>query len=138
MLSQGLLKALLQDRKAAEKPKEAKAAAFPFPARAWARLKALIMLVMLLYTIPGPAKPHSHAASEVRSHPANSTSGQPNMPRRLEHPIYCSYFGACGCKCGLGHGALDAAGKLEAHPEEAPSFAGVAYGTRQGNRHSER
>ena len=50
---QGVLKALLQDRKAAETPKEARAAAFPFSARAWARLKALILLILLLYTIPG-------------------------------------------------------------------------------------
>ena len=50
---QVVLKALLQDRKTAEKPKEVRAAAFPFSARAWARLKALALLVLLLYTIPG-------------------------------------------------------------------------------------
>ena len=50
---QVVLKALLQDRKAAEKPKEVRAAAFSFSVRAWARLKALALLVLLLYTIPG-------------------------------------------------------------------------------------
>ena len=50
---QVVLKALLQDRKAAEKPKEVRAAAFSFSVRAWARLKALVLLVLLLYTIPG-------------------------------------------------------------------------------------
>ena len=50
---QVVLKALLQDRKAAEKPKEVRAAAFPFSVRAWARLKALALLVLLLYTMPG-------------------------------------------------------------------------------------
>ena len=51
--AQAVLKALLQDRKAAEKPKEVRAAAFPFSVRAWARLKAMALLVLLLYTIPG-------------------------------------------------------------------------------------
>ncbi|CAL5223879.1 g6471 [Coccomyxa viridis] len=47
-----VLKALLQDRKAAETPKKAKAAKFSFSVRAWARLKAFILLILLLYTIP--------------------------------------------------------------------------------------
>ncbi|CAK0738655.1 hypothetical protein CVIRNUC_001074 [Coccomyxa viridis] len=50
--SEVVLKALLQDRKAAEKPKEVRAAAFSFSVRAWARLKALALLVLLLYTMP--------------------------------------------------------------------------------------
>ena len=50
---QVVLKALLQDRKAAENPKEVRAAAFSFSVRAWARLKALALLVLLLYTMPG-------------------------------------------------------------------------------------
>ncbi len=50
---QVVLKALLQDRKAAETPKKAKAAKFSFSVRAWARLKAFILLILLLYTIPG-------------------------------------------------------------------------------------
>ena len=50
---QVVLKALLQDRKAAEKPKEVRAAAYSFSVRAWARLKAMALLVLLLYTIPG-------------------------------------------------------------------------------------
>ena len=50
---QAVLKALLQDRKAAETPKEAKAAKFALRVRAWARLKAFILLVLLLYSIPG-------------------------------------------------------------------------------------
>lgn len=52
-LLQAVLKALLQDRKAAETPKQARAATFPFSVRAWARLKAFILLILLLYTIPG-------------------------------------------------------------------------------------
>ncbi len=53
LLLQVVLKALLQDRKAAETPKQAKAAKFSFSVRAWARLKAFILLILLLYTIPG-------------------------------------------------------------------------------------
>ena len=62
---QVVLKALLQDRKAAETTKQAKAAKLSFSVRAWARLKALILLILLLYTIPGvpcraaPCKPAS-------------------------------------------------------------------------------
>ena len=58
LLLQAVLKALLQDRKAAETPKEVRAATFPFAVRAWARLKALILLILLLYTIPGDPPSH--------------------------------------------------------------------------------
>ena len=50
---QAMLKALLQDRKAAETTKQAKAAKLSLSVRAWARLKAFILLILLLYTIPG-------------------------------------------------------------------------------------
>ena len=50
---QVVLKALLQDRKAAETTKQAKAAKLSFSIRAWARLKAFVLLILLLYTIPG-------------------------------------------------------------------------------------
>ena len=53
LVLQLVLKALLQDRKAAETPKQAKTAKFSFSVRAWARLKAFILLILLLYTIPG-------------------------------------------------------------------------------------
>ena len=48
-----VLKALLQDRKAAETPKAAKAAKFSSSIRAWARLKALVLLILLLCSFPG-------------------------------------------------------------------------------------